>query len=216
MFDLDGSGTIDLNEFKHIINANKRDSKVKIENIDTSGLVKHLFGPEGTKKLSFKDFLEFIDSFKEQLLLHEFLMYDVEGKNEISVEAFNELITRSVHLNSLNVPEFKRQLNLLKTRGFFKPSGRVNFETFKAFHIMSEHIEDLHLAMQLYASGGRELKKEDFTKILHKVLNVSFPPNVIDLVFALFDKNGDGNLSLKEFISVVQKRNNYLLMLQNS
>ena len=206
MFDLDGSGEIELNEFKKVIEANKKDPKAKFS-IEDSGLTKKLFGADGKGKMTFAQFDDFIQSFKNQLLLYEFLQHDVEGCNEISVEAFNELITNSVHFNSINIPEFKKQLNLLKTNGFFRPSGRVDFETFKTFHLMSERIDDLKVAMQLYTASGKSLKKRDFTTILNRVAHIEVAPKVVDLVFALFDKNGDGNLDYQEFVDVLEQRN---------
>jgi Ca2+-binding EF-hand superfamily protein len=205
MFDLDGSGEIDLSEFKQVIDANKKDPNATFK-VEDSGLAKQLFGPKGDQKVSFKEFLSFIEGFKDQLLLHEFLLHDVEGQNQISVEAFNELITQSVHFNSINVPQFKKQLNLLKTSGFFKPSGRVDFDTFKAFHKMSEHIDDLKLAMQLYTASGKDIRKDDFTRILGRVAGLKVPNRVVDLIFALFDKDGNGNLSYREFVSTLEQR----------
>lgn len=205
MFDLDNSGEIDLAEFKNVIEANKKDPNVNFS-IEDSALTKNLFGPDGKGRVTFKEFNNFIESFKDQLLMHEFLQHDVEGKNEISIESFNELITSSIHFNSINIPEFKKQLNLLKTRGFFKPTGRVDFETFKTFHLMSERIDDLKVAMQLYTASGKTLKKKDFTNILNRVANIEVAPKTVDLVFALFDKDGDGNLGFDEFVDVMEQR----------
>jgi len=210
MFDLDGSGEIDLNEFKQVIEANKKDPNASFS-IEDSGLTRKLFGHDGKGKVSFAQFNQFIESFKDQLLLYEFLQHDVEGRNEISVESFNELITSSIHFNSINIPEFKKQLNLLKTRGFFKPSGRVDFETFKTFHLMSEKIGDLKVAMQLYTASGKSLKKKDFTIILNRVANIEVAPKIVDLVFALFDKDGDGNLAYEEFVDVLEQRSAHFL-----
>ncbi|KAF0980894.1 hypothetical protein FDP41_012682 [Naegleria fowleri] len=212
-FDLDGSGKIEAEEFKEIVRANRlrTDQKIRKGDIDeidwkNNGLMTRLFGPELDQKLSFDDFNKFIRQCKNALLRQEFLQYDVEGNGLISVEAFSELMTKSVHYNSLQINDFKRQLNLLKTRGFFAPTGRINYETFKAFNDMARNMDDIALMIQLYTASRKGMKKEDFKSALERVAKIKVSDKVVDLVYAIYDKNGDGELDYKEFVSTMKTR----------
>ncbi|KAL9656235.1 hypothetical protein ABK040_007850 [Willaertia magna] len=195
-FDLDGNGNISLNEFKELIKANRIRSNKENNEIDwnNNGLMKHLFGSELNNNLSFNDFIKFIKDCKEALLRQEFLLHDIEGNGLISVESFSELMTKSVHFNSTKIPEFKRQLNLLKTNGYFAPTGRIDFETFKAFNDMSQHLDDIGIMIQLYTISGRGMKKDEFKRNLKRITKLSLNDKVIDLIYAIYDKNGDERL----------------------
>ena len=114
-----------------------------------------------------------------------------------------------MHFNSISkVPTFKKKLKLLKTNGFLKPSGRINFETFSAFHVMSQTSQEIGRALKLYSEGGRPVYKDDFKRAVAVTTGLTLKPKVIDLVYALFDENNDGNLEYKEFVEVLSSRKN--------
>jgi Ca2+-binding EF-hand superfamily protein len=96
----------------------------------------------------------------------------------------------------------------LKTNGYLKPSGRINFETFTAFHVMSETSDEIGKALKLYAEGGRPVHKEDFHRAVTVTTGFNLKPKTVDLVYALFDENNDGNLEYKEFVGVLKSRRN--------
>ncbi|EFC45753.1 predicted protein [Naegleria gruberi] len=210
-FDLDGSGSIEASEFKELIKASrlrKSSKKDILDDIDwnNNGLMNRLFGKDLSQKLSFEEFNKFIHKCKSALLKQEFLQYDVEGNGLISVEAFSELMTKSVHYNSTNISDFKRQLNLLKTRGFFAPTGRIDYDTFKAFNDMASHSEDIGIAIQLITSSRGGMKKQDFKFALERVAKIKVNDRVVDLVYAIYDKDKDGVLEYDEFMSTMKAR----------
>jgi Ca2+-binding EF-hand superfamily protein len=166
----------------------------------------HFFGKE---VLNFEDFHQSTKALKDEVIRQEFKNYDVEGSGLISVESFSELITSSVHFNGISkIPKFKKKLNLLKTNGHLKPSGRINFETFTAFHVMSETSDEIGKALKLYAEGGRPVHKQDFKRAVTVTTGFNLKPKTVDLIYALFDENNDGNLEYKEFVGVLKSRRN--------
>ncbi len=204
LFDSDGNGKVTFDEFKSIIQANKKDSNAKMD-MESNGLVQYFFGKNKKKELSFEEFSTFLDTLKDEILKQEFLAYDVENKGMISVEAFSQLIGNSVHFNGFNASSFKRGLNLLKTRGYLKPSGRIDYETFKGFHQMALHADKISFCIQLYTTAGKPLTKEAFTRALSKV-GMKVSEKTVELVFALYDKNGDGELDHGEFLKSLNQR----------
>lgn len=208
MFDLDGNGSIDKHEFVQMITANqKQDSKLANEPVQLKGLVDHFYSNEN-KLLTFDEFFGFVSDLKDQILFQEFNLRDMDRQGAIPVEAFSELVTNSVHFNSLRVPDFKRQVALLKTKGFFAPSGKVDFETFRAFHLMSQQLDDIGVAIKLYAASGKPLNQIVFKRVLERVAGLKVSNRVVDLVFAIYDKDGNGTLDLNEFIETMKIRNN--------
>ena len=145
-------------------------------------------------------------SLKQEILRQEFNIRDVERKGLISIDSFSDLVTRSVHFNSIRISEFKTQLALLKTRGFFMPSGKVEFETFKAFHLISAHLDQISTAAKLYAASGNPLDKPAFERALRKVAGIEISERAVDLIFALFDKDQSGTLDFNEFAEALHHR----------
>lgn len=160
------------------------------------------FFPENT---TYQSFEEIVLNYRDQVLKQEFSQHDFEQKGHISIEAFSELVTKSIHFNTITgVPEFKQKLNLLKTKGFFSPSGRVNYEIFKSFNILQNNSDDISKLIKMYAQSGNKIKKEDFSRAVRIISHVKLENNVVDLIYALFEK--DGSLDYKDFDQTLSKK----------
>jgi len=158
-------------------------------------------------KSTIQDFTKIVKNLQEQVLRQEFLQHDFEGKDYISIEAFSELITKSIHFNTISgVSEFKQKLNLLKTNGFFSPTGRINFDTFRAFHILQDNSTDIAKLIKMYSESGNKIEKKDFSRAVRIIAHIQLEQDVVDLVYALFEK--DGSLDYKEFIETLNVEQN--------
>lgn len=67
-------------------------------------------------------------------------------------------------------------------------------------------INDIDTALTFYNIAGAPIERPTFKHVAHTVAGVDLSDHVIDVVFVLFDENGDGKLSNKEFISVMKQR----------
>ena len=67
-------------------------------------------------------------------------------------------------------------------------------------------INDIDTALTFYHIAGAPIERSTMKHVAHTVANVELSDHVIDVVFVLFDENGDGKLSNKEFISVMKQR----------
>ena len=64
----------------------------------------------------------------------------------------------------------------------------------------------LPVALTFYNIAGAPIERSTMKHVAQTVSGVELSDHVIDVVFVLFDENGDGKLSNKEFISVMKQR----------
>lgn len=67
-------------------------------------------------------------------------------------------------------------------------------------------INDIDTALTFYHIAGAPIERETMKHVARTVANVDLSDHVINVVFVLFDENGDGKLSNKEFVSVMKQR----------
>jgi Ca2+-binding EF-hand superfamily protein len=67
-------------------------------------------------------------------------------------------------------------------------------------------INDIDTALTFYHIAGAPIERSTMKHVAQTVAAVELSNHVIDVVFVLFDENGDGKLSNKEFISVMKQR----------
>ena len=67
-------------------------------------------------------------------------------------------------------------------------------------------INDIDTALTFYNIAGAPIERSTMKHVAQTVSGVDLSDHVIDVVFVLFDENGDGKLSNKEFISVMKQR----------
>lgn len=201
MFDLDEDGAIDREEFKQVILSNRGAKDIKLD--FNGGLIDYFFGADGSKKLTFQQFSEFIQKFKDEILRQEFSEYDNDGSGYISIENFVDLLAAHKHLHATGM---KKNLDRLRRQGFFKPTGKISFDTFVALNTMSEKLDEIKQAIHVYTAAGNQLDKTDFIRVVKSVVGVNITPREADLVFSLFDSNGDGRLEFQEFLNVMNSR----------
>uniref|UniRef100_A0A183CAI1 EF-hand domain-containing protein n=1 Tax=Globodera pallida TaxID=36090 RepID=A0A183CAI1_GLOPA len=191
VFDQNGDGVLDQQEFARVqelvlsqsnIGQRHRDHKtgtgafVRTKN---SMLSKHFFGEDGRKKLDIETFLRFQIEFERR---------DPESGPEgiISELSFAELLM--IHSD---LPE-KRQKRMLKRA-----------DNFFAFIY---HIDKVDLALHFYKLAGKPLSKQLLQRVARKVTGVDLSDTVVDVAVTLFDENGDGELSQREFVFIMKKR----------
>jgi Ca2+-binding EF-hand superfamily protein len=212
IFDKNNNGFLDKDEFGDVLNSKKIKTKKQVD-FKNSEIIHQLFSDKS--QISFKEFKNFILDLKKEILRQEFLRYDIEGKELISVESFSELITASVNLNSLNnISDLKKKLNILKTTGFFAPSGKIDFETFNSVNQLADNLEDISDAIEILVSNGKKIEKNTFKSTIKNITGIKLSPKTVDLIYSLFHESSNQNeLDYKEFIRTLKKRStvsNYL------
>merc|ERR1712083_966829 len=85
-------------------------------------------------------------------------------------------------------------------------SPGVGLTDYLNFYQVLYSINDIDTALTFYHIAGAPIERSTFKHVANTVAGVNLSDHVIDVVFVLFDEDGDGRLSNKEFISVMKQR----------
>lgn len=212
MFDLDGNGTVDYDEFmkvQNIIQSQTSMGKRHRDHSTTGSIAKgvgsalctYFFGAEKKKKLTVKEFLEFQEQVISEILRIEFERYDpTDGK--ITEKDFGVIL-----LTYAGYPASRKSRMLKRVRKKYKeePQG-ITFEEYLNFWKFLKSINDVDTALSFYHLAGVSIDGETLKHVAKTVAHVELTDHIIDVVFTLFDENNDGHLSNKEFVSVMKQR----------
>ncbi|XP_022143166.1 calcium uptake protein, mitochondrial-like [Momordica charantia] len=214
MFDIDNNGEIDREEFKKVMalmrkqnrqGARHRDGrrlgmKVCVEN---GGLVEYFFGQDGKGSLHHDKFVQFLRQLHDEILRLEFSHYDFKSQGSISAKDFALSMVASADIN--HIDKLLDRVEALNKEPQFR-NIRITYEEFKDFAELRKKLESFSLAIFSYGKVNGELTKQDFQRAASHVCGVSITRNVVDIIFHIFDANGDGDLSSDEFVRVIQRK----------
>lgn len=211
MFDLNGDGEVSSDEFDKMQSVllsltstgmRHRDRKTTGNVMGSkvnSGLKAYFFGPMCGDKLTAQKFIEFQRKLQMEVLFLEFQFYEpVDGKIT-EVEFANMLLTYS----SFSRKKKERTLKRIK-KAFKEVSQGISFKDYVDFFSFLRNIGDVHLALSFHMACENDLNPETFKRVAQLVSGVKLQDYVVDVVFKMFDENDDGELSYKEFVSVMK------------
>ncbi|KAK6944424.1 EF-hand domain [Dillenia turbinata] len=216
MFDLDHNGEIDREEFKKVMTLmrtqNRQGKKQRdglrigfkvSESVENGGLLEYFFGKDGKAGLEHGKFVQFLRDLHDEILVLEFAHYDYKKQGTISAKDFALSMVASADMSQINkflarVDEISNEPNLR--------DRRITFEEFKTFAELRKRLEPLSYAIFSYGQVSGLLTKDDFRRAASHVCGVHITPNIVDIIFHVFDANQDGSLGSDEFVRVLQRR----------
>uniref|UniRef100_A0A8C7MXL6 Calcium uptake protein 1, mitochondrial n=1 Tax=Oncorhynchus kisutch TaxID=8019 RepID=A0A8C7MXL6_ONCKI len=179
MFDLNGDGEVDLDEFEQVqsiirsqtsMGMRHRDRSTTGNTLKTGGcssaLTTYFFGADLKGKLTIGHFLEFQRKLQHDVLKLEFM------RNDQWMGASTERQFGGMLLSYSGVQSRKTQTDAEGNQEMFKDAQGITFEE----------------------------------QVARTVAKVELSDHVCDVVFALFDCDGNGELSNKEFIAIMKQR----------
>ncbi|XP_041982960.1 calcium uptake protein 3, mitochondrial isoform X2 [Aricia agestis] len=167
-------------------------------NTDTM-LQVHFFGKKGSSDLKFEGFCRFMENLQTEVLELEFNEFS-KGQETISEVDFAKILLRYTYLDTDEYDMYlDRLLDRLDERG-------ISFSEFKTFCQFLNNLEDFTIAMRMYTLADHPISKEEFQRAVRICTGVGQSAHLVDTVFAIFDADGDGRLSYKEFIAIMKDR----------
>ncbi|XP_058826411.1 calcium uptake protein 1 homolog, mitochondrial-like isoform X2 [Topomyia yanbarensis] len=213
MFDLNGDGDVDSEEFEKVANLIRQQTSIGNRHRDhantgntfkgvNSALTTYFFGPKNDEKLTIEKFLDFQQQLQREILTLEFLRKNPDENGNISEADFAELL-----LAYAGYPQKKKVKKIKRVKKRFRDHGAgVSKEDYLNFFHFLNNINDVDTALTFYHIAGASIDQATLKHVAKTVAMVELTDHVIDVVFTIFDENMDGQLSNREFVAVMKNR----------
>ncbi|KAH9644293.1 hypothetical protein HF086_003792 [Spodoptera exigua] len=220
MFDLNGDGDVDCEEFEKVAALIRQQSSIGSRHRDhantgntfkslrlsqyprryvlqgiNSALTTYFFGPHLNQKLTIEKFLDFQHQLQKEILSLEFQRKQPDENGRITEADFAELL-----LAYAGYPA-KKKARIFRDHGV----GITKDDYLKFFHFLN-NINDVDTALTFYHIAGASIDQPTLRHVARTVAHVDLDPHVINVVFTIFDENMDGQLSNREFVAVMKNR----------
>ncbi|MES1920103.1 hypothetical protein MHBO_001820 [Bonamia ostreae] len=204
MFDLDGNGRVEIDEFFNLIDvmSDKTWPGFSLRSIAKEAhLIKLFFGDKNEETLSFDRFKRFIVHLRRNINKMEFDYYDKSKSGFIDAKSFAFSITSYCSNNRIDhfIEKCKKiPIDLAKER--------ISKDDFLMFNKVLSSLEEIRYALELFTSSQKALDKADFNRAVVTVTGEKLNKSVIDVIFYVFDEDGDGRLSQLELMKALEFR----------
>lgn len=213
MFDLNGDGNVDYDEFEKVQTIIRHQTSFGMRHRDhqttgsiyrgvSSALCNYFFGPKLDKKLTVEKFLNFQRQLQTEILTLEFMRKEPDEKGMIREWDFADLLLTYAGLND---KKKSRMIKRIKKK-FKSQSQGISLEDYLQFFHFLSNITEVDTALTFYHIAGASIDEATLKHVARTVAHVDLRDYVIDVIFTLFDENLDGQLSNKEFVSVMKER----------
>ncbi|XP_059489352.1 calcium uptake protein 3, mitochondrial isoform X2 [Neocloeon triangulifer] len=167
--------------------------------VDTT-LLLHFFGRKGSDDLQYEGFQKFMENLQTEVLELEFHEFS-KGLNTISEVDFARILLRYTYLSA---DQYDMYLDRLLDR--IKLEQGISFNEFKVFCQFLNNLEDFSIAMRMYTLADHPISQDEFHRAVKLCTGTSLSRHLVHTVFQIFDEDGDGQLSYREFIAIMKDR----------
>ncbi|XP_041976112.1 calcium uptake protein 1 homolog, mitochondrial-like isoform X4 [Aricia agestis] len=213
MFDLNGDGDVDCEEFEKVAALIRQQSSIGSRHRDhantgntfkgiNSALTTYFFGPTLKEKLTIEKFLDFQHQLQKEILSLEFQRKQPDENGRITEADFAELL-----LAYAGYPAKKKARMLKRVKKAFRDHGvGITKEDYLSFFHLLNNINDVDTALTFYHIAGASIDQPTLRHVARTVAHVDLHPHLVNVVFTIFDENMDGQLSNREFVAVMKNR----------
>uniref|UniRef100_T1JCH2 EF-hand domain-containing protein n=1 Tax=Strigamia maritima TaxID=126957 RepID=T1JCH2_STRMM len=167
--------------------------------VDTT-LLLHFFGPKGKGYLDYEDFHKFMENLQTEVLELEFNEFS-RGQKTISEVDFAKILLR---YTLLHADDYEAYIDRLISR--IPVQKGISFSEFKNFCQFLNNLDDFAIAMRMYTFADQPISQEEFHRAVKICMGRDLSNHLVHTVFQIFDEDGDGQLSYKEFIAIMRDR----------
>ena len=219
MFDMDGNGTVDAEEFKHVMSSLEAQTSIggqpgRRESMKHNDAVyRYLFGDikkNGGGSITLPRFEDFLRQLHDSLMALEFFYYDTTNSGTITARDFGLALTTTIDHRSRPL-YVDRVRDLITSEEGPEPLGLaykpITFAEYKAFFHVLENLTDFQVAIGLAKGHDGTFNQEAFARAARAVSGVTLSETIVETIFFVLDKNKDGKLNDFEFFQVLKSRN---------
>ncbi|CAF3058889.1 unnamed protein product [Rotaria socialis] len=218
MFDLDGNGNFDFDEFLKLKNLIRSQTSIGQKHRDhsTTGnilkensiLNKFFFGENLDKLLSIEKFLLFYEQLQYEILLLEFNRSNKSSfnKEHMTELDFTNLLLSYSGLSEKSIKKIVKRIKKCYPADDPTKSKGISFNDYENFNNFLQNIHDIDIALTFYHIAGGSIDKQIFRHVAKIVNKIELNQHLIDVVFTIFDDNQDELLSYLEFIQLMKNR----------
>ncbi|KAK0417499.1 hypothetical protein QR680_013046 [Steinernema hermaphroditum] len=178
-----------------------RDEEKKDVSVQETTILIHLFGAKGNNSLGFDQFQLFYNNLQKELMEIEFHEFS-RGKSEISPMNFARLVLR---YSIIHQDDYTTYINRVQERSRADDTG-INMEQFEQFSLFLNNLAEFSVAVRLYTAADMPVSQQEFIRAVKCSTGHDLDPHLVDILYRIFDANGDGRLSYSEFIAVMNDR----------
>lgn len=225
MFDLDGNGVVDADEFDKVTEIIMKGTTVAKQHKTKkrqSNISRYFFGESRDKELTSDEFLKFQEDIQFDILKMEFDKLGPDENNMISQKAFAQMIVLHANFTDEKQRKIKKKIKKLNKKQKVKvlneetgeeethviqPEVRgVTFKEVYDFFEFMKNIHDVDTAFAFYAMSGKEIDADTMKSVARTVCGIELSEDIINLIFAIFDDDDSKTLSRREFVDVMKAR----------
>ncbi|XP_033115630.1 calcium uptake protein 3, mitochondrial-like isoform X5 [Anneissia japonica] len=204
MFDRDGNQRVDKKEFLLMEEIFRMKSERSADESDfvvqETTLLRYFFGSKGRETLDFNTFCQFMDNLQTEVLELEFMEF-AKGMPTISEADFAQVLLRYTQID-----EDEKLSYFTRVREKILHQKGISFDEFRNFFQFLNNLDDFEIVMKMYTFADQSISQAEFERAVQVTTGHQLAPHLVDTVFQIFDKDGDGKLSQKEFIGVMKNR----------
>ncbi|KPM08793.1 hypothetical protein QR98_0073180 [Sarcoptes scabiei] len=220
MFDFNGDGQVEYEEFAKVQNAilaqtshgRKLGKSNRYKGL-SSAVSRYFFGENLDRRLSIDEFVRFQESLQKELLMLEFERKNPDPlTNRISEIDFADLLVVYAQFSQRKKQRMNQRLRTRFSKRISpNDNDGISFDDYLDFFHFLKNINDVDIALAMYNIAGVSIDqgsaiRKTFKHVAKSVANVDLPDYLLVLIFLIFDDDEDGQLSHKEFIAIMKER----------
>jgi len=213
MFDQDGNGTVDCDEFLSVMqHMRKRSGVAQTNRLGTAfvtdrnaPICETFFGPNRDRKLDFKQFSEFVRSLQAEIWELEFYVaaaasHSTSSPSDIALEHRNpqkefvsltKFLEMVVHYAGDRAEALRERIHDLKDE-FSMDEHHISLEQWCNFNMFIQEWERAANAIELFRSGENAVYWRDFLRVFKAITNSEMDPHAARALLAILGGTEEG------------------------
>ncbi|KRZ17274.1 putative serine/threonine-protein kinase [Trichinella zimbabwensis] len=222
MFDCNNDGLLHYEEFNQMqllvqkANMSKRASDSSLNATHStlepeSIFAKIFFGPTLQRTVSFSDFLKFRQHFQQFILQLQFNEYIHDSETtttttKVDALSFAKLVLLHSRVEREKLNQMMRRVQ--KHTDNCRQSCRFSLQDYFHYFMLLNRLDELETALKICHLNGLIVDVEQFKRIVGLFVNSrqQHLDHIAEILFAIFDENGDGILNSDEFCRHMRSR----------